>query len=229
MKRVHAFCSADEQPAKKARPDSQRRMIVPELKFLDTYLTAQSLGTTVAGSEVDPATFLCLNAIAQGDGESNRDGRQVVVKSINIRGDVSQTAIQDQADARASTVVRLLLVKDKQTNGAQLNAEDVLLDTSGLDVHSHRNLQYEQRFEVLWDKTIQLDFTTSQSDGVNTASTAGQKKPFHIYKKLDMPVNFTDTTAVVGSIADNSLHLIALATVAGSCTISYQARCRFFG
>ncbi len=49
-------------------------MLGIEKKFLDMEYDAV-ITATLAGSEADPATLLGLTSIAQGDGESNRDGR----------------------------------------------------------------------------------------------------------------------------------------------------------
>ncbi len=201
-----------------------------ELKFLDTFLSNHTVVETVAGSEIDMSSGsqLCLNAIAQGDGESNRDGRKCVLKSVQVRGKLHLATQADVANAEIGETCRILLVWDKQTNGAQLNSEDVLLDGSGVDLLSLRNLQYSQRFQVLAEEMVDLQWSNSQTDGTNTASVGGEAKHFEMFRKLNIPVVHTGTTGVVASISDNSLHLIAIAAGA-DITLSYQARVRFVG
>ena len=48
-----------------------------ELKFYDTANTGININTSTDGSagEQDPTSKNCLNAVAQGDGEQQRDGR----------------------------------------------------------------------------------------------------------------------------------------------------------
>lgn len=73
-----------------------------EYKFLDCAWNAVVLNTSTDGSsgEMQPSSG-CTNAIsvpAQGDGESNRDGRKYCIKSIWVSGIIDSTALQDQAD-----------------------------------------------------------------------------------------------------------------------------------
>jgi len=121
-----------------------------ELKFVDSEVSADSLGKTVAGSEVDPAQD-SLNGVAQGDGGSNRDGRITFIHSLHIRGAIAFNHSQTFTTPTTAGFVRLALVLDTQTNGAQLNAEDVFKDptSTALDWCFLRNLQYTKRFRVL--------------------------------------------------------------------------------
>jgi len=200
-----------------------------ENKFYDTGINSTTVPQTTAGAEMDPAANVsCLNAIAQGDGESNRDGRQCKLTSIQVKGYVARGTSSDGADVAISPLVRVLIVWDKQTNGVQLNSEDVLQDAAFDDVNSLRNAQYMRRFQVLYDQTFELGPLTAGTDGANTISQAGPTKRFDFYKKINIPVNFTGTTADIANITDNSIHVMAIAS-GGSCTIGYQARVRFVG
>jgi len=208
-----------------------------ELKFMDASrsglaLTAPSDAT---GGEVDPATMNCLNGIAQGDGESERDGRRVIMKSIQIEGRIAFAASADQADIVTAPNIFIALVWDKQTNQAQLNSEDVFTNpgaATGLAANPMRDLQYSTRFEVL--KTWRLSRPPSPAAGTDGTNTNSVKTPdvlFRFYKKLpNIPVTFNGTGATVASITDNSLHLIAYASqVTQASTINYNSRLRFVG
>lgn len=200
-----------------------------EVKFLDSTKAATAVVATAAGAEQDPATANCLNGVAQGDGESNRDGRKYTIKRVSVHGTVNLVVGDDQASAIGGVGVRVMLVHDSQTNGAQLNSEDVVADVANFDYLSFRNLQYEKRFKVLAEKTLTLDYINSQTDGSNTASLGGQRKHFSFDKKLNMPVICTGTTGTVAAISDNSLHLIAIASTGVICQVAYNARIRFVG
>lgn len=199
-----------------------------ETKFWDKTYSA-AVATTTAGAEADPAAnSSCLNSISQGDGESNRDGRRCVLKKLILRGMLTLGPTADQADGISARVVRVLVVLDKQTNGVQLNSEDVLADSAGVDVLSMVNLQHSRRFRILWDRTFVLQPATAQTDGANTASIAHEGKYFSIVKNLNIPVTFDGTTDDIANITDNSLHVIAIAN-GGAPTLAYQSRVRFVG
>lgn len=202
-----------------------------EKKFYDTYVTDGVLVTTAASAEFDPAANVsCLNAMAEGDGESNRDGKKILMKSVEVNGHVNTTLQADQADAVNAVTVRVWLVLDTQTNGAQMDSEKFLLDTAGVDSLSLRNLKYSSRFKTLACKTMVLAPSNSHGDGANTGSVAGSIRPFRFFKRLNIVTNFSNTSADIANIVDNSLHIIAVASaVAGAPKISYQARVRFIG
>ena len=64
-----------------------------EHKFIDTSLVSSALTapTDSTGGEHDPATVLCLNAVAQGDGEEQRDGKAYVIDQLYMNGFVQFT------------------------------------------------------------------------------------------------------------------------------------------
>lgn len=197
-----------------------------ELKFVDTTRASTVIATTWAGAECDPAAnTLC--APTQGTGESNRDGRRITIKSVQINGQILRNVGSDQADARGTTVVTVAVVLDTQTNGAQLNAEDVYADANNNHL-TFRNLEYNTRFRVLWKRMFTIGDNVAFTDGVNTGSVGGQSKFFKIYKRLNVPVTFTANAGSVADIADNSFHVIACAG-ASNCYMQYEARCRFVG
>lgn len=200
-----------------------------ETKFKD-FEASGTIANTITGSEIDPGSSVnCISAVAQGDGESERTGRRIVLKSLEIRGTIILPDRDAQAVMDVGKTVRFLVVLDKQTNAAQLNAEDVLTDNSLFDVNAMVNLEYRNRFTVLADKLFQLDYLSGASDGAAVTSQGGQTKSFKLYIPLgNLPVNFTGTTAVVASVVDNSLHCIAIST-GTTCTYSYCARIRYVG
>lgn len=205
-----------------------------ERKFVDYgYSAALVAPTDAAGGEADPATALALNSIAQGDGENQRDGRRATIQSAFVSGIVSLGPQQDANDPTASPTIYIALVMDKQTNAAQLNSEDVFTNpaASALAAASPlRDLQYSKRFQVLDSCVIDDWYKFGQADGANTASFNGPSRSFKLSWKGKMITNYVGTTAVVASIADTSLHVIAYATTtSGAPTLTYNSRVRFMG
>jgi len=212
-----------------------------ELKFIDYEVSSQAIVATVAGSEVDPGSSVnCLNATAQGDGQTNRDGRRQFTHSIMIKGFISFTHAYDTgstADFFPDGFVKLALVLDKQTNGAQLNAEDVFVDPTAttLDAVLVRNLQYTSRFSVLKIITVRVPQFGGGAAGNGTTTNSQSEKisvPFSCYYNFKTPLvtTYTNTTAVVANIADHSLHLLAIRSSIGSDAgrdLFYYSRCRF--
>lgn len=247
---VGASSRAVERPFKRPRQTAQvaefqrmrrRQLLAPriggftgiEKKFVDFFKQVDAFSLTWAGGEMDPGTADALSAIAQGDGESQRDGRVAVLHSVFIKGFLSIAAIESSAAPLDDIVVRLAIVQDKQTNGAQLNAEDVFKTlASGDDTNSVKNLQNSARFIVLKDKTwlIPRARAVSNEGAANLFSSPRILVPIKMGTTFRKPirVNHTGTTAVIASVADNSIHLIGCATNA-SALLSYSTRIRFTG
>jgi len=125
---------------------------------------------------------------------------------------------------------------DKQSNGTQLNAEDVY-GTAGPDVPGRRVVANTTRFKILKTWLITLQDVTAMTDGAATGSLGGMVVPFSCYIKLNQAnltqvVNFI-AGAGAGTIADFrdvSFHLIAASdAVVASDYISYNVRTRFLG
>lgn len=207
-----------------------------EKKFYDTSLVTSSLTSTanMSGHEKDPTALNCLNGCAQGDGEQQRDGKQIRMDSIQVRGVVNLNGEDSMTSAKTLPNTVICLVLDTQTNGAQLNSEDVFTNPSNSTTGTTcamRNLQYSKRFRVLAKKTIVFTGAGEAYDGTNV-NLNGMRYPFNFYVKLNnMPVDFTGTAAGVANIMNNSLHIVAFETTSDETanTITYNSRLRFYG
>jgi len=208
-----------------------------ELKFYDvgkTLTTIANGGTTMAGCEFDAGTVDDLASPAQGDGESNRDGRTITIKSIEINGIVKVAAQADQTATDNSMVVKFWLVRDKQTNGAQLNSEDVLTNAFAATANAvcaMKNIEYDKRFQILATRTIRVPTLPITFDGTNIEQ-GGVTIPWSMKKRMTCQVNWKAgaTTAGVTGVLDNSFHLIATTdSTTNIVQAAYNSRIRFVG
>jgi hypothetical protein len=206
-----------------------------EKKFYDVSLGAAVLTAPLdaSGGEHNPSATLTLNTVAQGDGESNRDGRQISMDSIYVKGNIFIDLTANQTASVQAGIVFVALVLDTQTNGAALNSEDVFKNQSGssrLAASPLRNLQFTSRFKVLEQFQATLKDPQSVYDGTNIERD-GFDVPFTFYKKLaGLKVTYSGTTAAISNIIDNSLHIIAYTTSTDlTPLLYYQARLRFRG
>lgn len=194
-----------------------RQMLSPDVaverKYFDSSYSAPILqAADFQGCEADPTTLNTLFVPATGDDINNRVGRKVSVLSIKIKGTVSiapGTAV-DPTNVPAS--IRCVLVMDKQTNSAQLNAEDVI-NSSGVAYDMFQNTGFFGRFEVLKDKRMQISNVNGVRNAAGSAVTRqGVIRPFKITHKFRKPIKIrfnSTTTSVVGAIVDNSFHMLA--------------------
>lgn len=204
-----------------------------EKKFYDTALVATAIAspTDSSGAEMDPSATSMISTPVQGTSEQNRDGKKIIIKSVQIDGRVNLPSLINQTAVPAPFDVYVALVLDTQSNGAQMNSEDCFKNTSAaaaLAAKPQRNLLFANRFRVIAKKQFILKHPTATYDGTNI-EIGGDTREFHWFKKMNLPVLFNaGTTASIANVIDNSLHLIAFAS-ASNPTLAYNARIRFVG
>lgn len=230
-------------PAKKAKI-SAARMVANAVsmgfmgirkKFLDTAKAdgAIAINTDLTGGEYDPSTGCtgCLSCPAQGDTEQSRDGKRFVIDSLILKGHVALTESASTA-VFDSAKVFVAVVLDTQTNGAQLSSEDVfksLGNAAPLNVNVTKNLLFGDRFRILKSQVYDLTPPGPAPAGLIAFCSPRRDFDWYIPFKGGLTVNLNaGTTANVTNVIDNSLHVVAFATVAGT-TMAYNARIRFQG
>lgn len=211
---------------------SFRGFIGKEKKYFDA-IKAFTNVTSIDWSSalLDPATVDCINAIAQGTSQNQRIGKKYTITDVVLNLHIKLLPGVQVASAGAieTYTLKWALVLDKQTNGAQLNAQNVYKDNVGItDVISHRNLENATRFQVLCSGIETMNHTTVFTNGTN-AYYSREDKIQVCYKKVNIEVNCKGTGANVTDISDNSLHLIACSNAANKYAIEYVCRVRFKG
>lgn len=119
-----------------------------EKKFLDCAIEGFAIPSTADATTgrvtITSGCTNCLSASAKGDGEQEREGRKITMKSIYISGIVRVATQSTQSAGDIAAHVIISLVWDKQTNGAAFNSQDVYTNpssTSGLAANPLRNLE----------------------------------------------------------------------------------------
>lgn len=204
-----------------------------ENKFLDSELTATAL--TGAWQSLNPTGTGCTDSIsvpAQGDGESQRDGRVFYINSVHVKGRITCNSTEAQAAPSGPSYARVVLYWDTQTNGAEAVATQIMDAGGSDDFLAFRNLQYSKRFIVLKDKVIKVTPQLMNEGGVNSFAEGTGVQFFKFNKTFKKPIKVrcSGTTANVSSVTDNNLGMAAVTYDGGAdLFIAYQARIRFSG
>lgn len=177
-----------------------------EFKYKDTSFVV--LPTTTGG-------YYLVNSVDRGTDNTERIGRQITMKSLYVKGIMKYqasfpTAVVDQ-------MVRLLIVIDKEPNGAVYTLDEVL---TSIGVNTFRNLDNKSRFVILYDRKF----------NINTASEPGSFKQFKYFRRFNLPITYTGTGGSIADINKNSIYIWGCGTTAtGSTTISVEgvARIRY--
>lgn len=222
-----------------------------EQKYVDGYYDATALHELSnaadddwADCEANPrqqtAVYGCLPVPRQGDNYADRDGRRIYVKNIRIKGFIYWAEVDTLTAAGQTGLVRIVVVKDSQTNGATLSAENVIgvglgsdgqatLSGNGGAISLPSNPDGWGRYKIVYDKTFRAPAQPAFNDGTDGAIMA-MRTPFKITIKCKCYQNFSSSTGAVGSVVDNSWHVLAAASDAsGAPLLSYYARTSFVG
>ncbi len=187
-----------------------------ELKFFDVTLDDAVVSATGAITD-------SINLIPQGITESTRNGRKCTLKSIYWRYHINIPQKNKQTELALGDVVRMILYVDKQCNGVTAAVTDILADAQ---FQAFRNLANSQRFTVLMDKEITLNYSGAASETADTVSQANVQRNGTFFKKCNIPLEFSATTGAITEIRSNNVGIL-LITQAGVMGFVSQLRLRF--
>lgn len=182
----------------------------------------KSIDENVAGINIDTTGALTLlNGCARGSDIDEREGREIMMKSIQMRG-----LINCNANAVNDQWARILIVYDRQTNGTVPTPADILNPAS---IPGMRNLENRKRFKILMDKTYTLN--TNYTGAATVYDATNNHHFIEYYRKLEHPVTFNSGSAgTVADISTGSLYMLTLGSVVAgtaACAISMCSRVRF--
>lgn len=164
-----------------------KSMLNVEYNIIDTV-------TTVVASPIAPAIIQLTN-VAQGDSNATRSGNQIKVTHIQLKYFFTMNASATQ------TCCRILLVLDKQTNGAIYTAGELFKNVTVNDnVNSPYHEDHRRRFKVLYDRVHDL------SDNGNQIGR-GRK-----FIKLQLPLRYESTNGDITDLSEKSLSLVHMST-----------------
>lgn len=177
---------------------------------------------------------ILLSGIPQGADYDNRIGRQIVCKSIELRG-----FIEPEDYNTYSNYWRVLIIQDLQSNGTQPAEAEVLnsivdMQSPGIKysgIMSFMNLDNRARFKVI----AAVDGVCGGIDLTSGAAFAQdpQISRVNIYRSVNLPITYNNTTDTYGAIASGAIWIIASSWNAGlsgtdyGCDFTFTARMRY--
>ena len=121
-----------------------------EVKYFDASLSGTMSQITAAGN------FNHLTAIAQGDGQSTRDGNSIKCIGFDMRFELQQHSTP------TSQIVRVVIIRQGYNDAYTPLCSDIFSD--GTQIKSFRNVNESRGYKVLYDRSFMLD--TLQKDGI---------------------------------------------------------------
>lgn len=154
-----------------------------EKKNID-FSTSMGILAVNQWSEID-----LLNGCGQGANAGERIGRKIQLRSLLFRWNDSANAAQK--------VIRLLIVYDKQTDGAIIPPITTILAAN--TINAPMAMGTSERFVVLVDEYIQPEGGTPPGGGSPTR--AGK-----IYRKINLPQHFLNAGNTIGDISSGAIY-----------------------
>lgn len=177
--------------------------------------------------DLTSATYACdttgtvtlLNGVAIGDDFTDRDGRRTTMKSLFIRGTVYPID-----ETTEPTLARIIVVYDRQSNGAAPVFADLLTVTTSV---AHLNLNNRSRFQIIADEQFFIGKVTTTATQTYAGSPTGHS--VNIFRKLNLETQFSGTGATVASIATGSIYMFTVGNQAvnAGCIFQVATRIRF--
>lgn len=185
-----------------------------EVKALDTVGGTFAINTT--------GTILPLNLIRAGASFFNRIGRRVELKSLMIK-----TNIVPLRTAAVQDYLRMAIIYDRQTNGANPTLQDIFQTTdqagaNTLSVFSDINLNNRDRFHIFFDKRIVLPSLNVAAGVITQLGPADPIQPWvNVFKFIKLKGEVTQfkadsAPAVVGDIATGGLFFVSYGSQAAA-------------
>lgn len=143
----------------------------------------------------DNTTMILMNGCARGDDISERNGRQIIIRSIQMRGE-----FYSKSGTGGDGVCRVDIVQDKQTNGSALTPAQYFSGAADASrPFQYVNLENRMRFRTLF----------SAIRAVSAPSEANTKYVVSMFKRCYIPVVFNNGDAgTVADIISNSIYLV---------------------
>lgn len=95
-----------------------------------------------------------LVIVAEGAAPNERVGRKLLIRHLFVR--LALQPIPSANDDALALWGRILIVHDKQANGATPNSDQVLQVLSGSELNAFQNLENGGRFKILADRRVRL-------------------------------------------------------------------------
>lgn len=178
-------------------------LVKAELRQNSTYVAA--------GTIPQAGVRTLMNGMLVGVGDNTRSGNKIIAKYLEMRIDFGLDGTALVGTTAQNYVYRLLILWDKQPNGALPVINDLLLNSgaAGNNYYSPVNFNFKARYKVFYDKTWSIAPHASSRQAIGTTTYDSYDKHVIVRKKLNRTTVYNNGTAGdVTDIISNALIMI---------------------
>ncbi len=172
-----------------------------EMKFFDSICDVVTV--LIAGT----IAKVSINNIAQGITESTRIGRKCTIRSINWHWESHLPTFVGGNPPPPGDIIRIILYLDKQCNGASAAVLDILELAT---IRSFRNLANSQRFQILMDKQVTINYQSISSTSAILYNTGEVIRSGSFYKKCEIPLEFSGVEGDTTELRSNNVGILII-------------------
>ncbi len=204
-----------------------------EKKYLD-FAGNNAVINNSWGSAVQINTLV---AMPQGNTASERVGRKIRLESISVQFEMKQPTQASVGQSGKHVHGFMALVWDKQCNKLAATPSQIYLDQVP-DYYKLRNLNFSERFQVLWKKNIVWQSPATRpwkEDGGSAinhiAALSYTVRKFTKLGKYNIDITYDSSGTTVGTVTTNNLLLMAWnnSDYFAKPTAQYHIRLRYVG
>lgn len=190
-------------------------------------------GTLSAVNSTNILSIL-MNGISEGTTPNSRIGRQIDMKSYQIRLSIYPQVVSGVPQLR-NQWIRYLVVYDKKPNSSSIpslygsiSTTSVLETGNGNPIESIKNLYTSDRYVILCDKRRLMEYND------NTTQYNVNEFHFEKYGKLKAVAEYNNTGGAIGNMVNGALYLYVVVSddISGDVspkapTVEYTTRIRY--
>lgn len=197
-----------------------------ELKFFDqSYADAQYTTMDFCPFVYTIATSSPI-AISQGPGASQRIGRDIDLRSIEVRGSMRY---QPSATTTYNPVLaRFMIVCDHRPDGTSRPPISQILESTAVPYNSYPNLYYRDRFTIMVDKHYKI-LSRGQTSAAAGADPLTDIVPLHFTTSIPRRDGHVQYAADAGVTTINVQYYFILLSTEDGVRLNFQSRARFYG
>lgn len=172
--------------------------------------------TTSAQAVSNAGTVNVLSHMSQGSDDGERNGNSILPKKLSVRVNVFKDS------GATNTILRAILLRDKEYNGADPAVTDIL-DTASYN--SFMKLVDSTRFFILGDKTVLMDDSHRLQASIRFSIKMNKPKPG---KKRWEHVRYLGTGSTAADRGNGQLILLLISDQATNTpTVDFVSRLRY--
>lgn len=196
-----AQAQASASRARRAQAAQAARRPTPAARIPE-HIEFKALDVALNGTFSTTPVIACLNAPAPGAAMNQRVGREIMIRSIEVR--LTATSDSGAAGALGGIWNRCIIFYDRQTNAAAPAVTDLL---TAADCWAPRNLDNRHRFTILHDTRFFLSPVTPALDTLH--------HDLSWYRRMHHPTTYNAVGGgTVADITSGGLFLLIFGTEA---------------